>query len=141
MIENKKRANFLSGATKAENGVMPPTKCTRSGPGPSTVPLPCRTKAQELRSGLSSNSLGFVTIGRAKGLIAFAQNGPDRAHFGGSVVVFLYNPHVLSDTTNIENGKWHYAAPSPDGKWARTGTVDSSIVRFLLPIGGAALLR
>ncbi len=29
----------------------------------------------------------------------------------------------------------------PDGQWARTGTVDSSIVRFLLPIGGAALLR
>ena len=24
----------------------------------------------------------------------------------------------------------------PDGQWARTGTVDSSIVRFLLPIGG-----
>ncbi len=29
----------------------------------------------------------------------------------------------------------------PDGQWARTGTVDSSIVRFLLPIGGAALLK
>jgi len=29
----------------------------------------------------------------------------------------------------------------PDGQWARTGTVDSSIVRFLLPIGGAASLR
>jgi len=24
----------------------------------------------------------------------------------------------------------------PDGQWARTGTADSSIVRFLLPIGG-----
>ncbi len=29
--------------------------------------------------------------------------------------------------------------PPPDGQWARTGTVDSSIVRFLLPIGGALL--
>ncbi len=26
----------------------------------------------------------------------------------------------------------------PDGQWSRTGTVDSSIVRLLLPIGGAA---
>ncbi len=31
--------------------------------------------------------------------------------------------------------------PPPDGQWARTETVDSSIVRFLLPIGGAALLK
>ncbi len=45
-----------------------------------------------------------------------------------------YNGHVLADTINIENGI--IPPPPPDGQWARTGTVDSSIVRFLLPIGG-----
>ena len=40
------------------------------------------------------------------------------AYDHGSVAfkpTFSYNPHVLSDTTNIENGKWHYAAPPPTG--------------------------
>ncbi len=50
---------------------MPPPTAARSGPGPSAALLPCRSKAQELWAGLSSNTLRFVTIGRAKGLIAF----------------------------------------------------------------------
>ena len=47
--------------------------------------------------------------------------------------IFSYNPHVLVDTTNIENG---IIPPPPDGQWARPGTVDGSIGRSLLPIGG-----
>ncbi len=34
---------------------------------------------------------------------------------GALLWVFSYNGHVLADTTNIENGKWHYAAPPPTG--------------------------
>ncbi len=48
---------------------MPPPADER--PGPSAALLPCRSKAQELRASLSSNSLRFLTPGRAKGLIAF----------------------------------------------------------------------
>jgi len=33
--------------------------------------------------------------------------------------------------------EWYYAAP-PDGQWARPGTVDGPIGRFLLPIGGGS---
>ena len=46
------------------------------------------------------------------------------------------NGHVLPDTTNIEND---IMPPPPDGQWARPRTVDGSIGRFLLPIGGALL--
>jgi len=49
---------------------MPPPTGDRSGPGPSAALLPCRSKAQKLRAS-SSNSLCFLTPGRAKGLIAF----------------------------------------------------------------------
>ena len=34
---------------------------------------------------------------------------------GALLSAFSYNPHVLADTTSIENGKWHYAAPPPTG--------------------------
>ncbi len=62
---------------------------------------------------------------------------------GGSAEVALeagvsYNGHVLAGTTKIENG---IMPPPPDGQWARPGTVDGSIGRFLLPVGGGALLR
>ena len=50
---------------------MPPPAGDRTDPGPSAALLPCRPKAQELRAGLSSNSLRFLTPGRAKELIAF----------------------------------------------------------------------
>ncbi|ACN14490.1 hypothetical protein HRM2_13810 [Desulforapulum autotrophicum HRM2] len=50
---------------------MPPPPGDGTGPGPSAALLPCRSKAQELRTGVSSNSLRFLTPGRAKGLIAF----------------------------------------------------------------------
>ena len=36
--------------------------------------MPCRTKAQELRANMSSNSLGFLTPGRTKILISFGSN-------------------------------------------------------------------
>ena len=67
---------------------MPPPAAGRSSPGPSAALLPCRPKAQELRSGLSSNSLRFLTPGRAKGLIAFGSNGLDRPAAGGSAEAF-----------------------------------------------------
>ena len=38
------------------------------GPEPSAAQLPCRSKAQELRANMSSNSLRFLTPGRAIGL-------------------------------------------------------------------------
>ncbi len=60
-----------SPATKCEKGIMPPPAVGRSIPGPSAAVLPCRSKAQELRSDMSSNSLRFLTPGRAKRLIAF----------------------------------------------------------------------
>ena len=50
----------------------------------------------------------------------------------GNLELFFYNGHVLPDTTNIENA----IMPPPDGQWARPGTVDGPIGRFLLPIGG-----
>ncbi len=63
-----------------------------------------------------------------------------RKSFNSSTLVRLsYKPPCPGG--HNEDRKWHYAAAPPDGQWARTGTVDSSIVRFLLPIGGAALLR
>ena len=43
---------------------MPPPATGRSSPGPSAA---CRPEAQELRTGLSSDSLRFLTPGRAKG--------------------------------------------------------------------------
>ncbi|GAB6146706.1 hypothetical protein [Desulfocicer niacini] len=49
---------------------------------------------------------------------------------------FHLNGHFLPDTTNIENA---IMPPPPDGQWARPGTADGSIGRFLLPIGGALL--
>ena len=48
---------------------------------------------------------------------------------------YLYNGHVLTDTTNIENA---IMPPPPEGQWARPGTVDGSIGRFLLPLGGGS---
>ena len=69
---------------------MPPPTADRSSPGPSAALLPCRPEAQELRAGLSSNSLRFLTPGRAKGRIAFGSNGLDRPAAGGSAVgIFL----------------------------------------------------
>ena len=44
-------------------------------------------------------------------------------------------PYALAGTTNIEND---IMPPPPDGQWARPGTVDGSIGRFLLPIGGGS---
>ncbi len=95
---------------------MPPPTGHRTAPGPSAAHLPCRSKAQELRAGLSSNSLRFLTPGRANGLIAFGSEwaGP-MALRGLCSRHFHINPHVLADTTNIENSKWHYAAPPPTG--------------------------
>ncbi len=56
---------------------MPPPKGDRIGPGPSAAHLPYRSKAQELRAGVSSNSLRFLTPGRANGLIAFGSERAD----------------------------------------------------------------
>jgi len=52
------------------------------------------------------------------------------------LMAFLYNGHVLPDTTNIENG---IMPPPPEGQWARPGTVDGPIGRFLLPLGGGSV--
>ncbi len=54
-----------------DNGLMPPPVGDRYSPGQSAGILPCRSKAQELRSSMSSNSLRFLTPGKAKYLIAF----------------------------------------------------------------------
>ncbi len=64
---------------------MPPPTTGRSSPGPSAAPalLPYHPKAQELRAGLSSNSLRFLTQGRAKGLMALGPNGATRSPAGG----------------------------------------------------------
>ncbi len=75
--------------TKIGNGNIPPPTVTRSGPGPSAAHLPCRSKAQELRAGLSSNSLRFLTPVRANGLIALGSEwagSPDRVTVGGFAV-------------------------------------------------------
>ena len=64
---------------------MPPPTANGSGPGPSAALLPCRSKAQKLRAS-SSNSLCFLTPGRAKGLIALGPNGPDPTPAEGSVI-------------------------------------------------------
>ena len=49
------------------------------------------------------------------------------------------NPHGSHHCHN-EYWKWHYAAP-PRRVMGPAGTVDGTIGRFLLPIGGGALLR
>ena len=64
--ESKILINYENG-----NGIMPPPVGDRSSPRQSAGILPCRSKTQELRSSLSSNSLRFLTPGRAKYLIAF----------------------------------------------------------------------
>ncbi len=56
---------------------MPPPTGDRTGPGPSSAHLPYRSKAQELRAGVSSNSLRFLTPGRANGLIGFGSERAD----------------------------------------------------------------
>ena len=45
------------------------------------------------------------------------------------------NTHALAGTTNIENA---IMPPPPEGQWARPGTVDGPIGRFLLPLGGGS---
>ena len=67
--------DWLSGSLSIndenDNGIMPPSVGDRSIPEQSAEILPCRSKAQELRSSMSSNSLRFLTPGKAKFLIAF----------------------------------------------------------------------
>ncbi len=66
--------HVLADTTKYENGMIPPPRTIRSGPGPSAALLPCRSKAQELRAALSSNSLRFLTTARVNALIAFSSD-------------------------------------------------------------------
>ncbi|GAB6143304.1 hypothetical protein JCM12294_07410 [Desulfocicer niacini] len=47
--------------------------------------------------------------------------------------VFLIRPALGLPKTNNENS---IMPPPPDGQWARPGTVDGPIGRFLLPVGG-----
>ncbi len=56
----------LSTNYENDNGIMQPPVGDRSSPGQSAGILPCRSKAQELRSSMSSNSLRFLTPGKAK---------------------------------------------------------------------------
>ncbi|WP_459914458.1 hypothetical protein [Desulfocicer niacini] len=86
---------------KNENGIMPPPTGGAAGPGPSAAHLPCRPKAQELRAGLSSNSLRFLTTGRANGLIAFSSEWADCSTRWGLCsrffeAVYFCKPHVLA---------------------------------------------
>jgi len=52
--------HVLADTTKHENCMMPPPVGDGFGPGTVGGPLaPCRSKAQELRANMSSNSLRF----------------------------------------------------------------------------------
>ncbi len=97
--------HVLPDTTNIENGIIPPPPRRAMGPDRNCRQLNCP--------------------------VPIAHRG------GGSAEValeaaFSYNPHVLADTTKIENG---IMPPPPDEQWARPGTVDGSIGRFLLPVG------
>jgi len=64
-----------------------PWRAMGSGPEPSAAHFPCRSKAQELRASMSSNSLRFLTPGRANGLYRlWVPMGPNPSPTGGSAV-------------------------------------------------------
>jgi len=98
--------------TKIENNTMPPPTDDGSGPGPSAALLPCRERGQisnlsPLRAS-SSNSLCFLTPGRAKGLIAFGSQwaGPiARRELCCRYVAaeFLYKTHMAVNSCQNEN--------------------------------------
>ena len=76
---------------------------------PRTVggPFAGRSKAQELRAGLLSNSLRFLTPGRAEGVIDFGANGLNPPAAGDSAEAFSYSYNRHGRT-----GSWDPGSPT-----------------------------
>ncbi len=130
--------HVLPDTTNIENGIIPPPPRRAMGPARNCRQLNCPVPIAHRGGGSAEVALEAAFSYNIHGRKTC--HNEKRKSFDFSILVRLsYKPTCPGG--HNEDRKWHYAAPPPDGQWARPGTVDGSIGRFLLPVGGGALLR